>query len=171
MTTARLMRSIAKTALALAGLIIISSPANADWYYYAMKVVCTTQSLRIIDYSAYNEEGQAHAAEPGVIDVDKLSTWKRTPDDLNVPDKPLPHVTTCNTSAGKYQVVLTNAGGGYSAPYPVINVREISNPKQPAVFIRDLALDKSYEYKRYEILFSRKYPKGQIIEEKQCPDC
>jgi len=68
-------------------------------------------------------------------------------------------------------VVLTNAGGGYSAPYPVINVREISNPKQPVVLIRDLALDKSYEYKRYEILFSRKYPKGKIIEEKQCPDC
>jgi hypothetical protein len=136
-----------------------------------MKVECTKESLRIIDYSAYNEEGQARAAELGAINVDKLSTWKHTPNDLNVPDKPRPHVTICSTTAGKYRAALTNAGGGYSAPYPVVNVREISNPKRPTVLIRDLALERSYEYKHYEIIFSSEYPKGHIVEEKLCPDC
>jgi hypothetical protein len=147
--------------------LLIPLQAHADWYYYVMKVVCTKDELRIIDYSAYNEEGEARAAEPGAIDVDKLSTWRRTPEELNVPDKPLPHVTICKIPAGKYRVTLTNAGGGYSAPYPVVNVQEISDSKHPKVLIRNLALEKSYKYKRYEIIFSSKYPKGQkIIEEK-----
>ncbi len=147
--------------------LLIPLQVHADWYYYVMKVVCTKDELRIIDYSAYNEEGEARAAEPGAIDVDKLSTWRRTPEELNVPDKPLPHVTICKIPAGKYRVTLTNAGGGYSAPYPVVNVQEISDSKHPKVLIRNLALEKSYKYKRYEIIFSSKYPKGQKIIEKK----
>jgi hypothetical protein len=159
------VQTLSRTFVFLATLLG-SSQAYADWYYYVMKIVCAKDELRIIDYSAYNEEGKARAAEPGAIDVDTLSTWRRTSNDLNVPDKPLPRVTICNIHAGKYQVVLTNAGGGYSAPYPVVNVREISDPKQPKVLFRDVELDKSYEYKRYEIVFSSRYPKGQIIDEK-----
>lgn len=132
-----------------------------------MKVVCEENSLRIIDYSAYNEEGKARSAEVGAIDVDKLSTWKHTSNDLNVPDQSRPHVTVCNIPAGKYRVVLTNTGGGYAAPYPVVNVNEITSPKRPKILIHNLALDKSYEYKRYEIVFSSKYPKGHFIEEKR----
>jgi hypothetical protein len=151
--------------------LAFASQAKADWYYYVMKVACSTESLRIIDYSAHNEEGLTRAADPGAIDVDKLSTWKTTPDDLNVPDKPLPHVTVCSTAAGKYRVTLTNAGGGYSAPYPIVNVREISNPQRPKVLFRNLSLERSYDYEHYEILFSRKHPKGRIVEKKLCPDC
>jgi len=143
-----------------------SFSAHADWYYYVMKVVCEEGVLRIVDYSAFNEEGKARRAEIDAIDVDNLSTWKHTSNDLNVPDKPLPHVTVCNIPAGKYRVALTNAGGGYSAPYPVVNVREETNPKRPKVVIRNLALDKSYEYQHYEIVFSSKFPKGNFIEEK-----
>jgi hypothetical protein len=151
--------------IAITGLLC-TSEAHADWYYFVMKVECTKDSLRIVDYSAYDEEGKARAAEPGAIDVDTLSTWKSTPDDLNVPDQPIPNVTVCKIPAGKYRVVLTNAGGGYSAPYPVVNVLEITNPKRPKFLIRNLALNKSYEYKRYEIHFSSKYPIGHIVEEK-----
>ena len=157
---------VTRAVLFLVGLLA-AFQAHADWYYYVMKVVCEKDALRIIDYSEYNEEGKARAAEPGAIDVDTLSTWRRTPNDLNVPDKPLPRITTCTIPAGKYRVVLTNAGGGYSAPYPVVNVREISDPKQPKVLFQDLALDNSYEYKRYEILFSSEHPRGRIIEEKK----
>ena len=150
--------------------LLIPLQANADWYYYVMKVVCTKEELRVIDYSAYNEEGKSRGQEPSAIDVDKLSTWKHTPDELNVPDKPLPHVTICNIPAGKYRVVLTNAGGGYSAPYPVVNVQEISDPKHPKVLIRNVVLEESHMYKRYEIIFSSKYPKGHIIKEKYVDD-
>jgi len=170
MKPASLVRPIC-TAVIFLGSITAALPAHADWYYYVMKVVCTKDELRVIDYSAYNEEGMARGAEPGAIDVDKLSTWKRTPDELNVPDKPLPNISTCSTASGKYRVILTNAGGGYSAPYPVINVREISKPKLPVVLIKDFALDKSQEYKQFEILFNRENPRGRTIEEKACPDC
>ena len=129
-----------------------------------MKVVCDQNEIRIIDYSAYNELGEARGKERDVIDVDTLSTWKHTSDDLNVPDKPRPYVKVCKTPAGKYKVTLTNTGGGYSAPYPVINVLEISNPKAPKRLITNLHLDQVVN-KRYEIIFSKQYPKGQIIEE------
>ena len=149
----------------LAGLVF-SFQAHADWYYYVMKVECQKDLLRIVDYSAYNEEGQAHASEPDAIDVDKLSTWKRTENDLNVPDEPRPHVADCTIPSGKYRVILTNAGGGYSAPYPVINVRELSDAEQPKVLIRNLSLEHSSQYRRYEIVFSSAYPQGQVIAEK-----
>ena len=147
------------------GCLLFATSAEADWYWYVMKVVCGDNELRVIDYSAYNEEGEARRLDPNAIDVDKLSTWKRTDQDLRVPDKPLPHVTICRIPAGKYRVVLTNAGGGYSAPYPVINVQEISDPKHPKTLIKDISLEDSYKYKRYEIIFSSKYPKGNIIKE------
>ena len=158
-------RAFAAVAACLAG-FLFAPLAQADWYYFVMKVECQNDALRIIDYSAWNEEGQEHGSEPGAIDVDKLSTWRRTENDLNVPDKPLPHVTDCAISSGKYRVILTNAGGGYSAPHPVINVLEVSVPDQPRILIRDLNLEDSSDYQRYEILFSSAYPRGRIIAEK-----
>jgi hypothetical protein len=156
---------LAKAAVCFSVLLVAPS-AHADWYYYVMKVICAKEELRIIDYSAYNEEGQKRAAQADAIDVDHLSTWKRTENDLNVPDKPLPHVTNCTIPAGTYRVVLTNTGGGYSAPHPVVNVLDLSKPKAPRVLIRDLELNDSHNYKRYEIVFSSKYPRGRIIEER-----
>jgi hypothetical protein len=153
----------AGASLLVIGLLFVS-PARADWYYYVMKVVCNQDQLRIINYSAYNEEGQARGSEPDAIDVDKLSTWRHTENDLNVPDKPLPYVKTCKIRGGRYRVVLTNAGGGYSAPYPVVNVSEISAPGKPRVLIRNLEL-KDVVRNRYEIIFSAKHPDGQIIDE------
>lgn len=129
-----------------------------------MKVVCSRTELRIIDYSEYNEIGEARRYERGAIDVDKLSTWKHTSDDLNVPDKPRPYVKVCKIPAGTYKVTLTSAGGGYSAPYPVVNVAEISNPKMPKRLITALELDQVVK-NRYEIVFSAKTPEGQIIDE------
>jgi hypothetical protein len=143
---------------------VLATPAHADWYYYVMKVVCDRSEIKIINYSAYNEIGEARGKESDAIDVDKLSTWKHTSDDLNVPDKPKPYVKVCKIPAGKYRVTLTNAGGGYSAPYPVVNVVEISNPKVPTPLIADLALDNAVK-NRYEIVFSTQHPKGQIIDE------
>jgi uncharacterized protein YecT (DUF1311 family) len=152
--------------LAVLACITPVAPAHADWYYYVMKVVCTANELRVLDYSAYNEEGAQRRFETGAIDVDKLSTWRRTENDLNVPDKPRPHVTVCKIPSGRYRVTLTNAGGGYSAPFPVINVHEISNPNQQKVLIHNLALTDSHEYQRIELVFSTAYPRGRIIKER-----
>ncbi|MGB7543312.1 MAG: hypothetical protein WBM28_15020 [Burkholderiales bacterium] len=142
----------------------LATSANADWYYHVMKVVCDKSDLRVIDYSEYNEVGQARGKEPGAIDVDNLSTWKRTANDLNVPDKPLPHTEVCKIPSGEYKVILTNAGGGYSAPYPVVNVTEITNPKAPRVLVKNLHLDHVVK-NRYEIIFSKDHPEGLIIDE------
>jgi len=163
-TQTKLAKAVA-TILILISCAFVPFSAQGDWYYYVMKVECTNDYLRVIDYSAYNEEGKARAAESGAIDVDTLSTWRRTSEELNVPDMALPQVTVCNIPAGKYRVVLTNGGGGYSAPYPVVNVQEISDPEVPRDIIRNLALDKSFQYKRYEILFSSDYPAGRMIKE------
>lgn len=152
-----------KTLLAAISCLLTAS-AHADWYYRVMKVVCTRSAISIIDYSAFNEIGEARGMESDAIDVDKLSTWKHTSNDLNVPDKPKPYVKVCKIPAGKYRVTLTNAGGGYSAPYAVVNVVEISNPKVPIRLITELHLDQVVK-SRYEIVFSTKYPKGQIIDE------
>jgi hypothetical protein len=141
----------------------LSPPAGADWYYYVLKISCTDTELRIIDYSAHNAEGARRAAEPDAIDVNKLSTWRETPDFLNVPDKPLPHVTLCSLPAGTYRVTLTNAGGGYSAPYPVINVEQVV--PQAKALIRDHSLEDSWRYERFEIVFSSEFPEGRIIAE------
>lgn len=143
---------------------LISPLASADWYYYVMKVECTSNELRIIDYSEYNELGLAQSKEADAIDVDTLSTWKTTDDGLNVPDKPLPYIKVCETSSGKYKVVLTNAGGGYSAPYPVVTVFEISNPSFPKILIENMSLNFVVE-NRYEIVFSKENPIGLIINE------
>jgi hypothetical protein len=143
---------------------LLTSSAHADWYWHVMKVVCDKNELRIIDYSAYNELGEARRIEPGAIDVDSLSTWKTTKEELNIPDKPRPYVKVCKIPSGKYKVILTNAGGGYSAPYAVVNVLEISNPKKPTVLIKELHLDQVVE-NRYEIIFSKEHPEGIIINE------
>ena len=144
-----------------------SVPAYADWYYYVMKVECGKTDLRIIDYSAYNEEGDARRTEPGAIDVDTLSTWRSVGEkgnELNVPDKPLPYVKVCSIPTGTYKVILTNAGGGYSAPYPVVNVIEISNSKKPKSLFHNLELSRGVN-NRYEIVFSKEHPTGLIIDE------
>jgi hypothetical protein len=141
---------------------LLTASAHADWYYYVMKVVCDRSEIRIINYSAYNEIGEARSKEIDAIDVDELSTWKHTGDDLNVPDKPKPYVKVCKIPAGKYRVTLTNAGGGYSAPYPVVNVVEISNSKMPTPLITNLELE-GVEKGAYEIVFSSRYPKGKIV--------
>lgn len=151
-----------RTALIMFGLLL-THEARADWYYYVMKIECGTETLRVINYSAYNEEGIARGKEPGAIDVDKLSTWRHTEDGLNIPDKPLPHIEICKIPSGKYKVILTNAGGGYSAPYPVVNVLEISNPKKPKLLIDNLALPDVVE--KQEIAFSRENPNGLVINE------
>jgi hypothetical protein len=144
--------------------LFFATSAYADWYYHVMKVVCEKNELKVIDYSAYNEVGEARSKEPDAIDVDSLSTWKTTENDLNVPDQPLPYVKLCAIPSGKYKVVLTNAGGGYSAPYPVVNVIEVSDRKKPKTLIRNLSLDHVVK-NRYEIIFSKDFPKGRIIDE------
>ena len=149
--------------VALAGILVANS-AHADWYYHVMKVKCDKSELRIIDYSAYNEEGEARSKEPDAIDVDTLSTWRTTENDLNVPDEPRPYEKICAIPSGTYKVVLTNAGGGYSAPFPVVNVTEISDPRKPKVLIHNLGLPDVVK-NRYEIIFSRKHPNGQVIDE------
>jgi hypothetical protein len=151
--------------------IIFSSYAHADWYWYVLKVDCSETQLKIINYSAYNEEGEARAAESGVIDVNDLSTYRMTEEDLRVPDKDLPHVETCRIPSGSYEVVLTNAGGRWSAPFPIVNVTEVTNSTQPESLIKHLSLEDSYEYKKYEIIFSAESPKGKIIKEKICEKC
>jgi hypothetical protein len=156
-----------RTVLSLLIGLLVASDARADWYYFVMKIECGKTTLRIIDYSAYDEEGEARSMEPGAIDVDNLSTWRTTEKDLNVPDKPLPHISICVIPSGKYRVVLTNAGGGWSAPYPVVNVQEISDPDRPRELIHDLKLDKSSEFKRYEIVFSPENASGKVIQESQ----
>ncbi len=129
-----------------------------------MRVVCEKNELRIIDYSAYNELGEARRKEPGAIDVDSLSTWKATDNGLNVPDKTLPYVKMCRLNSGKYKVILTNAGGGHSSPYPVVNVSEISDPRHAKSLISNLELNHEMR-NRYEIIFNLEYPKGKIIDE------
>jgi hypothetical protein len=143
---------------------LLTTSAQADWYYRVMKVVCGKNELRVIDYSAPGELGEARGKERGAIDVDTLSTWKTTANELNVPDKPLPHIEICKIPSGKYKVTLTNAGGGYSAPYAVVNVVEITNPQKPMVLIDNLHLNQILK-KRYEIVFSKDHPEGLIINE------
>jgi hypothetical protein len=143
---------------------LLAASAYADWYYRVMKVICDGETLRVIDYSAPNEIGEARSKESDAIDVDQLSTWKRTSNDLNVPDKPKPYVNVCAIPWGKYRVTLTNAGGGYSAPYPVVNVVEISDPSAPKSLITDLHLN-HIARSRYEIVFSRQHPNGKVVEE------
>ena len=160
----RKIRGLAMRAGLLLLSMLLATSAHADWYYYVMKVVCEKSELKVINYSAYNEEGQARGKEPDAIDVDTLSTWRTTENDLNVPDKPLPYVKVCAIPSGKYRVVLTNTGGGYSAPYPVVNVTEVTNPQKPKILIHDLYLDRVVK-NRYEIVFSKSHPNGQIIDE------
>ena len=96
--------------------------------------------------------------------MDSLSTWKATDNGLNVPDKPLPYVKVCKLASHKYKVVLTNAGGGHSAPYPVVNVSEVSDPRQAESLINNLELN--HEVKtRYEIIFNLNHPRGKIIDD------
>jgi hypothetical protein len=142
----------------------LASSAHADWYYHVMKVVCDKNELRVVDYSAYNELGQARGKEPDAIDVDTLSTWRATKDELNVPDKPLPYVKLCKITSGKFKVVLTNAGGGYTAPHPVVNVTEVTDPVNPKSLINNLHLDHVVK-NRYEIVFSKEHPDGLILDE------
>lgn len=144
--------------------LFFTNAASADWYYYVMKIACEKEKLRIINYSAFNELGKARGQEKGAIDVDTLSTWRRTDNDLKVPDKPLPYVQVCKIPSGKYQVTLTNAGGGYTAPYPVVHVVEISNPAKPKILIDHLELAEIVNIKQ-EIVFSRNHPNGLIINE------
>jgi len=150
--------------LLAAFICLFATSAHADWYYHVMKVVCDRNEIRIIDYSEFNEVGETRGKESDAINVDNLSTWKHTSDDLNVPDKPKPYIKVCKIPAGNYKVTLTNAGGGYSAPYPVVNVLEISNLKLLIPLITDLALDQVVK-NRYEIVFSTQYPRGHIINE------
>jgi hypothetical protein len=140
-----------------------ASSTHADWYYYVMKIVCEKNELRVVNYSAYNELGQVRGKEPDAIDVDTLSTWRTTENQLNVPDKPLPYVKICQIPTGKYKVVLTNAGGGYTAPHPVVNVTETSDPKNPKTLINNLHLHGVKN--RNEIIFSKENPEGLIIDE------
>lgn len=141
----------------------LASSANADWYYYVMKIECEKNEIRIVNYSEYNELGKARGKEPGAIDVDTLSTWRSTENHLNVPDKPLPYVKICQIPSRKYKIVLTNAGGGYVAPHPVVNVTEISDPKNPRILINNLHLGGVKN--RNEIVFSKENPDGLIIDE------
>lgn len=142
--------------------VLISTEVSADWFYYVMKIECNNEELKVINYSAYNEIGLRRGKEEGAIDVDKLSTWRTTSDDLRVPDKPNPHVEDCSIPSGSYRVTITNEGGGYSAPYPVVSVEEITNTSAPEVLIDSLRLRYSSEYIN-EIVFSKNHPKGHII--------
>jgi len=145
-------------------LLGLACTLQADWYYHVMKITCSENTIKVINYSAYNEIGEARGKEPDAIDVDKLSTWKTTADELNIPDKSLPYIKVCTIPSGKYKIILTNAGGGYSAPYPVVNVSEISDLKNQKILIANLSLRDVVENKN-EIIFSSEYPKGKVINE------
>lgn len=143
--------------------VLFSAYALADWPYRIMKIKCTQTTIEINDYSAYDEVGEARLKEKGVIDVDKLSTWRHTESGLNVPDKPLPYETVCSIPSGKYKIFLTNKSIGSSAgwwpPVPVLSISEISDIQNPVVLFRDIELSE-FPQKHVRILFSEKYPRG-----------
>lgn len=144
---------------------MLPNDAMADWPFRILKVECTAKEIRIIDYSAYNEDGKRRLREKGVIDVDKLSTWKHTNDDLNVPDKPQPYKRTCKLQTGRYAITLTNQStGGYSPPDPVINITRITSDHKSERLFKDLELTEMPN-KETEIVISGKYPTGQLIKE------
>lgn len=144
-------------------LFVVASKASADWFYYVIKIECNSEEFKVINYSAYNEEGRKRGKENGVIDVDKLSTWRTTPDGLNIPDKSAPHIEECTTNSGKYRIIIENEGGGYSAPYPVIYVDERSVSGNPNWLINRLSLEYRSEKYIKELVFSAEHPEGIIV--------
>ncbi|WP_223469102.1 hypothetical protein [Massilia soli] len=160
-----------RTLIVLALSASCSSSALADWYYRSFKVECSRDQIAVIDYSAYNEAGEARLLERNVIDVDKLSTWRTTEDDLNVPDKPLPHRRECKMGGKKYSIVLTNqSNGGYSPPVPVVNITNTTNPRRPIRIVSECAL---YDMPEGEtkIVLSISHPQGQFFRDgKLVPD-
>jgi hypothetical protein len=153
--------------IALTIILLFSTSALADWPYRIMKIKCTKSMIEIIDYSAYDEDGEARLKEKGVIDVDQLSTWRHTQNDLNVPDKPLPLETVCSIPSGKYKIILNNRAIGSSAgwwpPVPVVDISEISNPRNPVVLFKDIELSE-FPQKHVKIIISKKYPHGIQID-------
>jgi hypothetical protein len=150
--------------IALFILLPVSMSAMADWPYRSIKIECQSELIEVIDYSAYNEEGQARLNEPGVINVDKLSTWRHTANDLNVPDKPLPYKKVCKVGTRTYSIVLNNAStGGYSPPNPVVSIIDITIPNKPDVLIDKFELTDMPE-EETKFIVSKKYPKGIFIK-------
>jgi hypothetical protein len=129
-----------------------------------MKIECLNNMIEVIDYSDYNEAGEARLKEPGVINVDNLSTWRHTADDLNVPDKPLPHKKVCKVSSRTYSIILNNASiGGYSPPDPVVSITDITNPKKPDRLVDKFELTDMPE-EETKFVISKEHPKGMFIK-------
>jgi hypothetical protein len=150
--------------LALIAALTASAGASADWPYRIMKVECNADTIEVIDYSAYNEDGKMRLLESNVIDVDKLSTWI-TRNDLNFPDQPLPHKVVCELGRRKYQIVLTNGPTrGYSPPDPVVNITDITNPRSPDRLFVDFALARM-PVGETKFVVSKREPRGVFIRD------
>ncbi|WP_157572358.1 hypothetical protein [Nevskia soli] len=145
-------------------LTLFSTAAVADWPYRIIKVECTASEISVIDYSAYNDDGLRRLREKGAVDVDKLSTWRHTNNDLNVPDKPLPYKRKCRLRSGIYEIVLTNqVTDGYSPPNPVITIKRNTPDHRSKYLFKDLVLSEMPK-ETTMIVISKEFPGGNFIK-------
>jgi len=146
-------------------LLLCPTDAIADWPFRILKIECTAKEIAVVDYSAYNEDGKKRLHEKGAIDVDKLSTWRHTSDDLNVPDRPQPYRRTCKLPTGIYSITLTNQStGGYSPPDPVINITRSTSEHHSERLFKDLVLTEMPQAVT-KIVISVECPNGRLIKE------
>ena len=139
-------------------LSVLSNSVFADWYYYVYKIECNQDSLRIIDYSAHNSEGDIRSQEPSVIYAENLAVWGINERGDRFVVKYTPHVENCNLPFGNYRITIETGGG--SPAWGRWTVEELSSKKQlyrnnmTEVFMR-----------KRELVFKKEQPNGVLIEE------